>query len=313
MTVIMVVAGFLFCLGVGLHGRPRRLVEQPGVGHHDLRRSCSPRWCCCCCSAATRRSAPVAAIMIGAVVCCAACVAGDNLQDLKCGYIVGATPWKQQLMLAIGAVSCALIMAPVLNLLLHGLRHRRADGRASESAARAAGEPDGVGRQGHVRRRTAVEHDRASAPASAPSIIAFDLLLKARGAKFRVAGAGRGDRHLPAARTDGADLPRRPARAPRRAQARRRRRTKPSRRIHRKGMLFSAGLITGEALMGIFIAIPIVVTGRADVLALPGSPAVRRLAGPRGRGLARVVAVPDGHSPRVARGPSFRIATALPS
>ena len=39
--------------------------------------------------------------------------------------------------------------------------------------------------------------------------------------------------------------------------------------IHRKGMLFSAGLITGEALMGIFIAIPIVLTGRADVLALP--------------------------------------------
>ena len=28
--------------------------------------------------------------MIGAVVCCAACVAGDNLQDLKAGYLVGA-------------------------------------------------------------------------------------------------------------------------------------------------------------------------------------------------------------------------------
>lgn len=59
----------------------------------------------------------VAAIMIGAVVCCAAAVGGDNLQDLKTGYLVGATPWKQQLMLAIGAFSCALIMAPVLNLL----------------------------------------------------------------------------------------------------------------------------------------------------------------------------------------------------
>jgi hypothetical protein len=34
-------------------------------------------------------------------------------------------------------------------------------------------------------------------------------------------------------------------------------------------MLFAAGLITGEALMGIFIAIPIVTSGRADVLALP--------------------------------------------
>ena len=40
-------------------------------------------------------------------------------------------------------------------------------------------------------------------------------------------------------------------------------------RVHRPGTLFAAGLITGEALMGILIAIPIVVSGRADVLALP--------------------------------------------
>jgi hypothetical protein len=40
-------------------------------------------------------------------------------------------------------------------------------------------------------------------------------------------------------------------------------------RVHRKGILFAAGLITGEALMGIVIAVPIVVSGRADVLALP--------------------------------------------
>jgi putative OPT family oligopeptide transporter len=40
-------------------------------------------------------------------------------------------------------------------------------------------------------------------------------------------------------------------------------------RLGRNGTLFSAGMITGEALMGIIIAIPIVVSGRADVLALP--------------------------------------------
>ena len=40
-------------------------------------------------------------------------------------------------------------------------------------------------------------------------------------------------------------------------------------RVHRPGVLFAAGLITGEALMGIAIAIPIVMTERADVLALP--------------------------------------------
>jgi uncharacterized oligopeptide transporter (OPT) family protein len=39
----------------------------------------------------------------------------------------------------------------------------------------------------------------------------------------------------------------------------------------RNGMLFAAGLITGEALMGIFIAIPIVASGSADVLALPAA------------------------------------------
>ena len=34
------------------------------------------------------------AIMVGAVVCCAAAIGGDNMQDLKTGHIVGATPWK---------------------------------------------------------------------------------------------------------------------------------------------------------------------------------------------------------------------------
>ncbi|HXQ64462.1 MAG TPA: oligopeptide transporter, OPT family, partial [Steroidobacteraceae bacterium] len=61
---------------------------------------------------------PVAAILIGAVTCSAAAVAGDNLQDLKAGRLLGATPWRQQVMLAIGAVAGAAIMAPVLNLLL---------------------------------------------------------------------------------------------------------------------------------------------------------------------------------------------------
>jgi len=38
---------------------------------------------------------------------------------------------------------------------------------------------------------------------------------------------------------------------------------------NRTGMLFAAGLITGEALMGILMAIPIVIASRGDVMALP--------------------------------------------
>ena len=58
-----------------------------------------------------------AAILIGAVVCCAAAIGGDNLQDLKTGNIVGATPWKQQMMQLVGVVSSALTLGIVLTLL----------------------------------------------------------------------------------------------------------------------------------------------------------------------------------------------------
>ena len=61
---------------------------------------------------------PAAAIMVGAVVCCAAAIAGDNLQDLKAGYLVGATPWRQQVMQGMGVLAAVLVMAPILNLLL---------------------------------------------------------------------------------------------------------------------------------------------------------------------------------------------------
>ena len=60
---------------------------------------------------------PIAAVLIGGVVCCAAAIGGDNLQDLKCGQLVGSTPWKQQTMQILGVIVAAFAMAPVLNLL----------------------------------------------------------------------------------------------------------------------------------------------------------------------------------------------------
>ncbi|MBT8485261.1 MAG: oligopeptide transporter, OPT family, partial [Phycisphaerae bacterium] len=62
---------------------------------------------------------PAAAILIGAVVCCAAAIGGDNMQDLKAGQILGATPYKQQIMQAIGVIAAALVMAPILSALLN--------------------------------------------------------------------------------------------------------------------------------------------------------------------------------------------------
>ena len=77
----------------------------------------------------------VAAIMIGAVVCCAAAVGGDNLQDLKAGYIVGATPWKQQVALIIGVLFGSLIIPPVLNLMQRAFGFLGAPGAGDHALA----------------------------------------------------------------------------------------------------------------------------------------------------------------------------------
>jgi putative OPT family oligopeptide transporter len=61
------------------------------------------------------------AITIGGVVCIAASNAGDTSQDLKTGYLIGATPWKQQLALIIGVMVCIFSIGATLNAMNIGL------------------------------------------------------------------------------------------------------------------------------------------------------------------------------------------------
>jgi len=268
MTIIMIVTGFLFCsvsaYMAGLVGSSNNPVS--GITIATILFSAVVLLML---MGPESSIGPVAAIMIGAVVCCAACIAGDNLQDLKCGYIVGATPWRQQVMLAIGAVSSALVMAPVLNLLAEAygigtatpehpkpLPAPQANLMASVSKGLFGGQ---------------LPWDMIAIGAViGVAIIILDETLKARGATFRtpVLAVAVGiylpielmtpiflggmlaflaERHLRRAGCAEADLERR----------------------GRKGLLFAAGMITGEALMGIAIAVPIVTSGSADVLALP--------------------------------------------
>jgi len=267
MTVIMIVTGFLFvsvsAYMAGLVGSSNNPVSGLTIA--------TILFAALVLALMLGRDSPigaVAAIMIGAVVCGAACIGGDNLQDLKCGYMLGATPWKQQLMLAIGGVSSALVMAPVLSLLAQAygigvpteahpspLLAPQANLMASVAKGIFGGELPwtmiGIG------------------AAIGAAIIALDETLKKRGSSFRTpvlacavgiylpielsvpifAGglvAHLVERYLKPGDAEG-----------------------ERERVHQKGTLFAAGLITGEALMGIFMAIPIVVVGAPDVLALP--------------------------------------------
>ncbi len=63
------------------------------------------------------QAAEAITIIIGSVVTGVASIANDNTQDLKVGHLVGATPWKQQLMLLLGVLISSLVIPPVMQLL----------------------------------------------------------------------------------------------------------------------------------------------------------------------------------------------------
>ncbi len=208
---------------------------------------------------------PSAAIIIGSVVCCAAAIAGDNMQDLKTGYIVGATPWKQQVMQIVGTIAGALVIAPVLMLLFKaygfsGQPEVRENPLAAPQANLMASVARGVF-QGNLP-WTYVYIGMGIAAC----IILLDSYLQKIGSSFRtpVLAVAIGI-YLPFELsvpifvggiihqivrkrdklTDGIiEEVETPA---------------------RNGLLFASGLITGEALMGILLAIPIVILAKKHI------------------------------------------------
>lgn len=58
-------------------------------------------------------------IIMSAIISCAAAITTDTIQDLKAGKMVGATPWKQQIMLILGVLASALVIPLILELLFN--------------------------------------------------------------------------------------------------------------------------------------------------------------------------------------------------
>lgn len=206
---------------------------------------------------------PPAAILVGAVVCCAAAIGGDVLQDLKTGQLVGATPWKQQVMEAVGVVAAALVLAPVLSLLLaaYGIGEATAthpNPLRAPQATLMASVARGVFERGLPWGMAAI------GAAGAIALAALDLALERRGSRFRtpvlaVAVGVYLPLELGAAIFLGGLV----------AWAAGRRQNPAG---QHRGVLLAAGLITGEALLGILLAIPIAIRAGENPLALRDSP-----------------------------------------
>lgn len=78
--------------------------------------------------------------MVSSVLAMAA-ISNDNLQDLKTGYLVGATPWRQQVVLIIGCVVGAVVIPPVLELLYNAYGFAGALPREGMDASQALAAP----------------------------------------------------------------------------------------------------------------------------------------------------------------------------
>lgn len=262
MAVIMVVAGFLFSAVAGYMAGLVGSSNNPISGVTIATILASALLLLFLMGASEPSRGAAAAILVGAVVCCAAAIAGDNMQDLKAGYVLGATPYKQQIMQVVGVVAGGLVIAPVLNYLLIGYgigapTPEQPEALAAPQATLMQSVASGIFGGGLPWNMVSI------GAAIAVVIIIIDQYLKTINSEFRmpVLAVAVG-LYLPLeldtsifvggiiawlvsrflGRRQGSETQRQAADV-----------------ASKSGLLMASGLITGEALMGILIAIGIVV------------------------------------------------------
>ena len=209
------------------------------------------------------------ALFVTAVVICVATIANDNLQDLKTGQLVDATPWRQQVALIVGVVMGALVIPPVLDLLDRA--YGFAGAPALHGAANAQPLPAPQATLISALARGVIEGQIdwsliGIGVLVGAAIIAIDAALRASGKiSLPPLAVGIGI-YLPA----GTVLPvvvgailgwaydRYADRLPNPAAAK------------RIGVLLASGLIVGESLFGVALAAIIVSTGKGTPLAVVG-------------------------------------------
>lgn len=259
MTVIMIVAGFLFSAVAGYMAGLVGSSNNPISGVTIATILASALLLAALMGTDDPGRGAAAAILVGAIVCCAAAIAGDNMQDLKAGYVLGATPYKQQIMQGVGVVAGAIAIAPVLNYLLEGYgigapTPEKPNSLTAPQATLMQSVATGIFGEGLP------WHMVSIGVVIAVIIIAIDLYLKKINADFRmpVLAVAVGlylPLELDTSIFVGGILAWLVARYFRKQPTQNH---NAKENAGKAGLLLASGLITGEALMGILIAIGIV-------------------------------------------------------
>ncbi len=217
-------------------------------------------------------TASAVVIMIAAIVAAIGAISTDNIQDLKAGQMIGATPWRQQLMLIIGVIVSALVIAPVLQLLFNaygmgGVLPRVGMDATQMLAAPQAGLMAAVAK-GVFGHNLPWNMIGTGAVVAVICIIA-DEFLRRKNIRFPALAVGLGI-YLPLDTTTPIFIGGVVA-----LLAKRKLQNLISKnnhdRIHnsrQRGMLLACGLVAGSSLMGVLLAIPFVIKGNANALRL---------------------------------------------
>jgi putative OPT family oligopeptide transporter len=200
----------------------------------------------------------LATLGVAGVVCCAACTSGDICQDLKIGQIVGATPRRLQIGEVIGTVIPALIIAPTMQLLqnAYGIGEPSREGVAALKAPQGVMFEKLVGGIFGAGQHLPWHLVAWGAAVGAAAILIDVILLQPRNTTFRLHAMPLAvGMYLPWTVTFPILLGGLICRFVQRRSLLRGDSPEVCQTVLYRGLLFSSGLVAGEAIMGILIAV----------------------------------------------------------
>jgi len=207
-------------------------------------------------------------VIVIVVVATTASISNENLQDLKAGYMVGATPWKQQLILMVGVVVSSFVLAPVLELLFRAYGMGGVFPHPGMDPSQMLPAPQAGLIAAIIRGIWAhnLNWDMIYLGAVvAVFIIIADEWLKRRNQRLPTLAVGLGIylppmMILPSVSGSIINL------LVRRHVAKKK--SEEAKRQQSAGVMTACGLVAGASLMGVLLAIPFVVAGSSDVLSI---------------------------------------------
>ena len=214
-----------------------------------------------------------AVIVIATVLAGIGSITGENIQDLKAGKMVGATPWRQQLMMAMGVGVSAFIIGPVLQLLFDAYGMGGVYPRLGMDSSQMLSAPQ-AGLMAAVSQGVLTHHLNWGmviiGGIVAVIIITIDEFLKRRNFRLPALAVGLGIYLPPEVITPViigglvSFLVKKPWQVKKRSVEKESRITQ----AYQNGVLMACGMVAGSALMGVALSIPFVIMGSANALAL---------------------------------------------